>query len=682
MAFQLKGLEGRLRQTPSVRAVLLLSLVMILATLISAATVLVDLRHKELAHGQGEIVSLTRILAEQTARTFESVALTMRSARERLADDVGRQFALDSRPVHLLLRARVAGLPQVKSLFLIDHQGFAVNSSRPDFIPRLPMRDREVFSHFVAHDSDDLFISRPEQARVDGQWTYYVGMRLTDTAGQLRGVLVAAINIDYFESLYDSIELDFVSRILLLNGDGVLLAGKPHDATQFGKTFAEPAVIDKVLARPADGVIVVSDEPGAGRQYIAYREVANYPLIVASAIGEDDALTPWRRVMRPIAASALLVVLCVVLASVLMVRDLLRQAALDAALKESDAQLRHMIQSARDAIVTIDSARRVVFFNAAAEQMFGVRPESAVGSDIELLLARCLSPAQLAKLLGYLDQGWRSPDGRVVLGIVESLRDEHEFPVELSLSTTAFHGEILLTAVFRDLTERQRAERELLETNRQLQALSASLQSVREQERTAIARELHDELGQMLTGIRMEVSWLGGRLTAGQQALADKVASIKGQIDQSIASVRRMSSELRPLVLDDLGFAAAAGWYVDQFSTRTGLPVSLTLPEVDPPRGDAVATALFRVLQESLTNVARHAQATQVDVRLDFVDDSWALSIRDDGAGFVHDPGRRGDIGLVGMRERAQILGGQFSVTTAPGAGTLIEVRIPAQQEG
>jgi len=681
LAFQLKSLEGRLRQTPSVRAVLLLSLVMILATLISAAAVLVDLHHKELAHGQGEIVSLTRILAEQTARTFESVALTMRSARERLTDDIGRQFALDSRPVHLLLKARVAGLPQVKSLFLIDHQGFAVNSSRPDFIPRLPMREREVFSHFVAHDSDDLFISRPEQARVGGPWTYYVGMRLLDAAGQLRGVLVAAINIDYFESLYASIELDFVSRILLLNGDGVLLAGKPHDEAQFGKRFAERAVIDQVLARPADGVVVVTDEPGAGRQYVAYREVANYPLIVASAIGEDDALTPWRRVMRPIAASAVLVVLCVVLASVLMIRDLLRQAALDAALKDSDAQLRHMIQSARDAIVTIDSARRVVFFNAAAEQMFGVRPESAVGSDIELLLARCLSPAQLAKLLGYLDQGWRSPDGRVVLGIIESLRDEQEFPVELSLSTTAFHSEILLTAVFRDLTERQRAERELLETNRQLQALSASLQSVREQERTAIARELHDELGQMLTGIRMEVSWLGGRLAAGQQALTDKVASIKGQIDQSIASVRRMSSELRPLVLDDLGFAAAAGWYVDQFSARTGLPVSLTLPEVDPPRGDAVATALFRVLQEALTNVARHAEASRVEVALGFADQRWTLSIRDDGAGFVHDHRRRGDIGLVGMRERAQILGGQFSVTTAPGTGTLIEVRIPAQQE-
>lgn len=563
MALPLNALNDRLRQIPSVRAVLLLSLVMIVATVISAAAVLVDLRHKELAHGQGEIVTLTQVLAEQTARTIESVALTMRSARERLGDDIGRHFELDSHAVHLLLRARVAGLPQIESLFLIDRDGNGINSSRPDFVPGFPMRAPGLFRHFVAHAGDGLLISPPEQAPDDGHWIYYIGMRLDALDGQLRGVLVAAINIDYFETLYDSIKLDFVSRIQLLNGDGVLLAGKPRDATQFGKRFADPAVLAQVLARPPTGTIVVTDETAAGRQYIAYREVADYPLIVASAIGEDDALTPWRHVMRPIAASALLVVLCVVLTSVLMVRDLLRKAALDAALKESDAQRR----------------------------------------------------------------------------------------------------------------------RELLETNRQLQELSASLQSVREQERTAVARELHDELGQMLTGIRMEVSWLGGHLPGEQQVLVDKVASIKGQIDQTITSVRRMSSELRPLVLDDLGFAAAAAWYVDQFAERTGLPVSLTLPQVDPPRGDTVATALFRVLQESLTNVARHAAAHHVEVVLGFADAHWILSIRDDGDGFVHDRGRPGGVGLVGMRERAQILGGQFSVTSAPGAGTLIEVRIPAQQE-
>ena len=155
---------------------------------------------------------------------------------------------------------------------------------------------------------------------------------------------------------------------------------------------------------------------------------------------------------------------------------------------------------------------------------------------------------------------------------------------------------------------------------------------------------------------------------------------MKGQIDRTIATVRRISSELRPLVLDDLGLSAAASWYVDQFSARTGLTIDLSLPDVDPERGDAVATALFRVLQESLTNVARHAQAEKVAVRLTFENGVWSLSVQDDGVGFVPDPGKRGDIGLVGMRERAQNLGGRFAVTSAPGQGTRVEVVIPASQ--
>jgi signal transduction histidine kinase len=232
--------------------------------------------------------------------------------------------------------------------------------------------------------------------------------------------------------------------------------------------------------------------------------------------------------------------------------------------------------------------------------------------------------------------------------------------------------------VFRDLTESQRFERELLETNRQLQELSRSLQSVREEQRTRISRELHDELGQQLTGIRLEVSWLGGRLPAGLHELTDKIASIKNQIDQTIASVRRISSELRPLVLDDLGLAAAINWYVDQFSTRTGISVELALPPDDPPRGDAVATTLFRILQESLTNIARHAEAKKIEIKLRFTNDLWVLTVRDDGVGFEPDAGKRGDIGLLGMRERAQASGGSFSLQTTPGRGTLVEVSIPA----
>ena len=133
-------------------------------------------------------------------------------------------------------------------------------------------------------------------------------------------------------------------------------------------------------------------------------------------------------------------------------------------------------------------------------------------------------------------------------------------------------------------------------------------------------------------------------------------------------------------MLDDLGFSAAANWYVAQFSEHSAIMVSLSLPEHDPENGGIIATALFRIMQESLTNIARHANAKHVEIRLSLSEGYWLLSIKDDGAGFVESTGKPTGIGLIGMKERAQILGGAFHLTSASGEGTLIEVRIPEAQ--
>src|SRR6185369_5260706 len=225
--------------------------------------------------------------------------------------------------------------------------------------------------------------------------------------------------------------------------------------------------------------------------------------------------------------------------------------------------------------------------------------------------------------------------------------------------------------------ERQRAERALLESNRQLHELSAALENIREEERSRISREIHDELGQFLTGIRMEVSWLGSRQAGKNDELAGRLASIKGQIDQTISAVRRISSELRPLVLDALGLAAAASWYVDQVAARSGLSIALSLPDDELPQGSPIATALFRVLQESLTNITRHAQASHVEIDLRLTDERWILAIRDNGCGFRLAEQSHSGIGLIGMRERVQILHGSLAIVTTPGAGTLVEATVP-----
>ncbi|MDO8311659.1 MAG: sensor histidine kinase, partial [Sideroxyarcus sp.] len=253
--------------------------------------------------------------------------------------------------------------------------------------------------------------------------------------------------------------------------------------------------------------------------------------------------------------------------------------------------------------------------------------------------------------------------------------DGQEFPIESTISKYLIGGQLQMTAVLRDVTQRRQAEIEVREVNSQLRSLSASLQLVREQERTRIARELHDELGQQLTGLKLSLLWLGTRLKEGRTATPDTVDEMRSLLDTAIASVRRISTELRPLILDDLGFGEAVSWQTLDFAKRSALEVTLNLPAAGLVQGDSLATALFRIVQESLTNVARHANATCVKIDLVTAGDKLILTIADNGQG-IQDAARQGSIGLVSMRERAISIGAQFNIKSAPGAGTVVEVTL------
>ncbi|WP_319242247.1 PAS domain S-box protein [uncultured Propionivibrio sp.] len=671
------------RQTPawrrisSVRAVVLLSTGMIAVLAISAAMILFDLRQKELVHAQQQSLSLTRLLSEQTTRAFDGIVLMMRGVRDRMDDVYGQRQPLNSLPVSLLLKVRSAGLPQVKSIFLVDRDGFGVNSSRDDFIRQLRMQDRAFFRYFADGGSDEIFISRPEKARVDGEWTYYVGIALHDGAGHFRGVLVSAVNIDYFDSLYGSVGLDAVSQIVLLNQHGELAAGQFRGDEAMGTVFGNRGLLAGLAGHSGKSTMETRVDADGARRFVAYRAVANYPFFVGVVADEAVALASWWSVARPIAIGIVMVIVFVVFTTWVFARNLARKELLELALLESGEQLRHMIESARDAIVTLDAQGRVLMANTAAVELLGISAEQAVGRRLIALLDGKIPARQLDRLARSMDRSHPLP-GVEGIEVLDLNRDGRTLFVELSLSAAQFRGETLLTAVFRDATERRRAEQQLRDSHRQLQELSASLQRVREDERSRIARELHDELGQLLTGIRLEISWLGGRLIPEQRQLSERIVAIKEQIDQTIASVRRISSELRPLVLDDLGLVDAAHWYIDQFSERTGIQVERHLPDSDITCDSAVATALFRILQESMTNVARHAQASRLKVRLSHGSGEWRLDVEDDGQGFVYDDGQCcGNMGLVGMRERAQMLGGYLEVESASARGTRIRVVIP-----
>ena len=226
--------------------------------------------------------------------------------------------------------------------------------------------------------------------------------------------------------------------------------------------------------------------------------------------------------------------------------------------------------------------------------------------------------------------------------------------------------------------QRLEVEAELKDSYEQVRALAAKLEAVREEERTGLARELHDQLGQALTALKLDLSRLTGRLVEKDVALARDATAITEQMDALVKTVRRIATELRPGVLDTLGLAASIEWQAHDFQKRTGIQCVVDLPEQDLAVAQTKSTALFRIFQETLTNVTRHAQAQRVDVKLEAARNWLILKVHDDGRGIQRgQTAGTGSLGLLGMRERAELLGGAFNIRSAPGQGTTITVSVP-----
>jgi hypothetical protein len=354
------------------------------------------------------------------------------------------------------------------------------------------------------------------------------------------------------------------------------------------------------------------------------------------------------------------------------------RGALDAA----QARLAAIVDSAMDAVITVDEQQNVVLFNRAAEQLFRIRRDQAVGTPLD----RLLPPRFRAGHRAYVDQFGRTGVTSRKMGDVTTLwalrADGEEFPIEASISQASEGGKRYFTVILRDITLRKQGEDALRESQRELRELSARVLEAREEEKTLIARELHDELGQLLTALKMDLAWLRERLTVDGET-AEKLGEMGAMLDQTVSATRRISADLRPLMLDDLGLADAANWLVDDFARRSGVHCDLKL-EGDGPLAEApkpVATAVYRALQESLTNIARHSGAKQAWIVLAAEDEAIEMEVEDDGRGIQPEEiGKARSLGLKGMRERINYLGGSFEIARAPRGGTRLRLRVPLER--
>ncbi|RYG45390.1 MAG: response regulator, partial [Chitinophagaceae bacterium] len=226
--------------------------------------------------------------------------------------------------------------------------------------------------------------------------------------------------------------------------------------------------------------------------------------------------------------------------------------------------------------------------------------------------------------------------------------------------------------------EKERSQQELKQLNAELRTVSAHLEKIREEEQARIAREIHDQIGQQLTGLKMDISWLR-RMTnnhAEQTAILNKLDEISGNLDETVKTVRKVASDLRPSLLDDFGLVDALDWHSREFAQRSGIQVDLKPGDKDITVDPDIAIGIFRIYQEVLINVARHAEAGRVETSLAKNTEEITLIIADNGKGF-DTLQKKKTLGLLGMKERAQMIGGSFSINSKPGAGTTVIIRVP-----
>jgi PAS domain S-box-containing protein len=351
----------------------------------------------------------------------------------------------------------------------------------------------------------------------------------------------------------------------------------------------------------------------------------------------------------------------------------------------NEARMMAIIRSSKEAIITIDENQQILMFNPMAEQVFGIPAAQAVGTSLERLMPERFRQVHATHvhqfgITGVSDR--QMGRQRVLFGL---RANGDEFPIEASISQIRDADGKLYTVVLRDVTERVKADTTLKASREELRALSANLQHVREEEKQRIARELHDDLGQQLTALKMELSSVENMLYDGlsidsavRVQLAAQIQGMRRLIDATVTSVRRIAADLRPVMLDDLGLVPAIEWLVNDFTSRYGIPVETNVEHGETKFSPDAATTLFRIVQEALTNVAKHAQATLVTLAISVEGGECILRVSDNGHGEPDRAAPEGkSFGLLGMRERAHMLGGEVSIDSSTGHGFSVTVRFP-----
>jgi len=362
--------------------------------------------------------------------------------------------------------------------------------------------------------------------------------------------------------------------------------------------------------------------------------------------------------------------------------DITKRKQAEEELRKSEQRFRSIFENIPNiAVQGYDADRKIIFWNQASEKLYGYKKEEAIGNQLEdLIIPFEMRESVIEAVRNWIENGIPIPHGELKL----MRKDKTTFPVYSShVILKNINGELEMYCIDIDMTERKQAEEALLNSEKRLHYLSSQLITAQEKERRRISLELHDEMGQALTAISINIRSIEKELPLDLTPLIkERIAEIYSLADQASEQIRELSHYLRPSMLDDLGLVPTLRWYLDVYRKRTNLDVKYEPINFEERPSPEVETVIYRVVQEALNNIVKHAQAGSVLVRVERKDKEAAVFIKDNGRGFevnefLAPDDLKGGIGLLGMQERVSILEGKFSIQSSKGHGTRISVEIP-----
>jgi PAS domain S-box-containing protein len=360
-----------------------------------------------------------------------------------------------------------------------------------------------------------------------------------------------------------------------------------------------------------------------------------------------------------------------------IIKDITERKRSEIELLESELKYRTLFNNTNDAIfVTILSDEKsygdFIEVNDAACLKLGYTKEEF----LKLSPSAIISPRNINDFNLNMQQVMKAR--HVIFDSVHRAKDKKLIPVEISSHLFFYNNKPTVLSVARDITERKRAEEKLKRTSKLLRELATHLQSIREEERSMIAHEIHDELGQVLTALKIQLLLFARKLNKDQKVLKEKIFSLSDMVDSSVESVQKISSKLHPAILDELGLTAAIEWQTEEFEKLTGIKCTLVLPDEEIKLDKNKSTAVFRILQEALTNIARHSGAASASISLLKYNLDICLEIKDTGKGITQEQIKDyKSLGIHGIEERVLVFGGSVYIEGIPGKGTTVKIEIP-----